>query len=205
MVAALVAAVLTLAVLTVLPGPDVAVVTRVALGQGRSAALRAALGIVCGLLLWGCLAVAGVAAVLAASDRAYLVVKVVGAVLLVGLGVQALWHARETAPAPATAPGTGRPGRPWRTGLATNLLNPKIGVFYTSLLPQLVPRGAPETLTLVGLVLAHAVLSVVWLSAYVVVVTRAASFLGRPRVRRALDRLTGVVLVGLGARVLTQA
>jgi threonine/homoserine/homoserine lactone efflux protein len=86
-------------------------------------------------------------------------------------------------------------------GLASNLLNPKIAVFYTGLLPQLVPRGAPYVPTLIGLVLVHAVLGLGWLSLYATAVTRAAATLRQPRVRAVLERTTGVILVGFGLRV----
>ncbi len=200
MTASLVTAVLALALLTVLPGPDVAVVTRVALARGRSGALRTALGIVSGLLAWGLLTVAGLAALLAASATAYTAVRVAGAAYLVWLGLQALWSSRAGAVSAAAVTGSAT-GRPFRTGLVSNLLNPKIAVFYTGLLPNLVPAGAPQATTLVGLVLVHAVLSLGWLTLYAALVGRAAGTLQRPRVRRTLDRVTGVVLVGFGLRL----
>lgn len=200
MTASLVAAVLTLLLLTVLPGPDVAVVTRLALSQGRAGALRGSLGIVCGLLAWGLLTVAGLAALLAASATAYAVVKYVGAGYLVVLGLQALWRSRTAAA--DTATGAPPPaGAAFRVGLVSNLLNPKIAVFYTGLLPALVPPGAPHVVTLSGLVLAHCLLALVWLGAYAALLVRASAYLQRPRVRRLLDRVTGVVLIGFGVRV----
>lgn len=200
MLPSLLAAVAALTVLTVLPGPDVAVVTRVALAQGRAAAFRTSLGIVSGLLTWGLLTVAGLAAVLAASATAYTVVKLAGAAYLCWLGVQAIRHAGRDAV--ADVPEAARRSRgPWRTGFLSNVLNPKIAAFYTGVLPQLVPEGAPHAVTLVGLVLAHVAISLGWLAVYAAIVTRAARALRRPRVRQALDRVTGVVLLGFGARV----
>jgi threonine/homoserine/homoserine lactone efflux protein len=81
------------------------------------------------------------------------------------------------------------------------MLNPKIAVFYTGLLPQLVPAGAPHTATLLGLVAAHVVVTIAWLTLYAWLLTRATAALTRPPVRRALDRLTGLVLVGFGVRI----
>ena len=202
MTSSLIAAVLALALLTVLPGPDIAVVTRITLAHGRQAAVRGSFGVVSGLLVWGLLTVAGLAAVLAASAEAYTAVKLVGALYLLWLGAQTLWRSRRSYGSDEAAAMSGPPGRPWRTGLLTNLTNPKIAVFYTSLLPQLVPDGAPRTPTLVALVLAHALISLSWLLLYTTAVSRAAVTLRRPRVRRALERVTGVVLVGFGVRVL---
>jgi threonine/homoserine/homoserine lactone efflux protein len=194
----LLAPLLALVVLTVLPGPDVAVVTRVALSSGRSAALRASAGILSGLLVWGLLTVAGLAALLAASATAYTVVKLAGAAYLVWLGVQAL-----RGRAAEKAPKIGE--RHFRTGLTSNVLNPKIAVFYSSLLPSLVPEGAPHALTLMGLVLAHALMGVLWLGAISIALARAAGGLQRPGIRRALERITGTVLIAFGARVAAEA
>ena len=198
MLTAWVAAVVALAILTVLPGPDVAVVTRTALSQGRAAAVRTSFGIVSGLFVWGVLAVAGLAALLAASATAYTWLKIIGAAYLVTLGLLTLWHSRMT-PAPDVAPV--RSARPFLTGFLSNVTNPKIAVFYTSLLPGLVPSGAPQALTMLGLVVVHALMGIAWLGFYASVVVRAAGTLQRPRVRQALDRVTGVVLIGFGLRV----
>ena len=201
---ALLAAVAALTLLTLVPGPDLAVVTRVALASGRGAAARTAAGIVAGLLVWGLLTVAGLAALLAASAEAYALVKLAGAAYLVFLGVQTLWRSRRSLAQESVAVPP-RAERPWRTGLVTNLVNPKIAVFYTGLLPQLVPAGAPAAPTLGALVLVHAGLSLAWLNLYALLLHRASATLQRPRVRRALDQLTGLVLVGFGLRVATQS
>jgi threonine/homoserine/homoserine lactone efflux protein len=198
------AAVLILALLTVVPGPDVAVVTRVALGSGRPAAAWTAAGVATGCLVWGVLTAAGLAAVLAASAEAYAVVKLVGAAYLVFLGMQALWRSRRGAEPVAPAVSSRREGRPFLTGVLTNLLNPKIAVFYTGLLPHLVPAGAPVGVTLLALVVVHAVLGLLWLNAYAALLHGARGTLTRPRVRRAMERVTGIVLIGFGLRVATQ-
>lgn len=190
---------LALAILTVLPGPDVAVVTRVALAYGRAAAFRTTLGIVCGLLVWGTLTVAGLAAVLAASAAAYAVVRVAGAAYLVVLGLTTLWRSRRRPSGEEVAVPVSR--HAWRTGFVSNVLNPKIGVFYTAVLPTLVPDGAPHTATLVSLVLAHAAMGVVWLALLAALLDRAARVVRQPRVRQAMERVTGVVLVAFGLRV----
>jgi threonine/homoserine/homoserine lactone efflux protein len=191
-----------LAVLTVVPGPDMAVVTRVALTAGWPAASRTVFGVVAGLLIWGASTVVGLAAVLAASVTVYAVVKVVGGTYLIWLGLGALRRARRLPPEPTGT--TAFAGGPWRTGLATNLLNPKIAVFYTGLLPQLVPSGAPTTITLAGLVGVHAALTFVWLNLYALLLRRARRPLQRPSIRRTLEGVTGCVLVGFGLRVVIE-
>ncbi len=192
-----------LALLTLVPGPDMAVVTRRAVARGRADGLRTVAGITAGLLLWGVLTVAGLAAVLAASAEVYLAVKLAGAAYLCFLGVQSL---RRPGAEPHPQPGggsAGDAGSAWRTGLLSNALNPKIAVFYTGLLPALAPSGLRPAAGMALLVLIHVVLTVAWLATYVHVLSRARRFFSRPRVRRALDRVTGVVLIGFGIRVAT--
>ncbi|UFQ14124.1 MULTISPECIES: LysE family translocator [Streptomyces] len=201
-----------LAVLTIVPGPDMAVVTRRAVSAGWRDGLRTVGGITGGLLVWGVLTVMGLAAVLAASTVAYTAVKLAGAAYLVFLGVQALARGRrvrppargrgvqaQTAGTPPAAP----PGSPWRTGLVSNVFNPKIAVFYTGLLPTLAPSALSPHTGMALLVLLHAVLTAVWLGGYVLLLAKARAFFQRPSVRRAMDRITGVVLIGFGVKVAT--
>ncbi|WP_189327051.1 LysE family translocator [Streptomyces flaveus] len=193
-----------LALLTVVPGPDMAVVTKRAIASGRSEGLRTAAGITTGLLVWGVFTVVGLAAVLEASAEAYFILKILGAAYLAFLGLQALWQSRRSAPRTAEPVATGS-GRAYLTGLTTNVLNPKIAVFYTGLLPTLTPDGLPTAVGMGLLVLLHAALTLTWLGSYVHLVSRARSVFERPRVRRLLDRVTGVVLIGFGVRVAAEA
>ncbi|WP_405919815.1 LysE family translocator [Streptomyces longwoodensis] len=204
------AAVGVLAVLTMVPGPDMAVVTKRAVACGWRDGLRTVGGIASGLLVWGALTVVGLAAVLAASATAYTVVKLAGAGYLLILGVQSLVRSRRhRTDDPATAAGAAPKGNPWRTGLISNLFNPKIAVFYTGLVPTLAPSDLSPHAGMALLVLLHAVLTVLlhavltllWLGGYVMVLAKARGFFERPAVRRGMDRVTGVVLVGFGVKV----
>ena len=192
------------ALLTITPGADMALVTRNALAGGRRAALFTTFGINAGLFAWAALSAVGLAAVLSASAEAYTTLRVVGAAYLVYLGIQAIRSAgREPdreCPEAGDAARSGR-SRAFRQGLLTNLLNPKIAVFYSTLLPQFVSPGDPVVLKSLLLAAIHNLMGLVWLSAYAHAVTRSRDLLSRPRVRRGLDRLTGAVLVGLGARL----
>ncbi|WAZ26025.1 LysE family translocator [Streptomyces cinnabarinus] len=198
----LAAALGVLGLLTVVPGPDMAVVTRRALLAGPEDALRTVGGIASGLLVWGALAVAGLAAVLAASPTAYLTVKLLGAAYLVFLGAQALWQHPHATPADTAVPIA---GGPWRTGLISNVLNPKIAVCYTALLPTLAPPALPAAWAMTLLVLLHVALTCAWLGGCVLLLSRAGPLLGKPGVRRALARITGVVLIAFGIAVATTA
>ncbi|MFE3764122.1 LysE family translocator [Streptomyces sp. NPDC059104] len=208
MLTQLAAATGVLALLTLVPGPDMAIVTRRAVSRGRADGLRTVGGIAAGLLLWGALTVAGLAALLAASAEVYLVVKLAGAAYLCFLGIQSLRRpggGPEGGPDGAASGGGGGSGSAWRTGLVSNALNPKIAVFYTGLLPTLAPHGLRPAVGMALLVLVHVLLTLLWLSTYVYVLSHARRFFTRPRVRRTMDRVTGVVLIGFGVRVATSA
>ncbi|MGO4648069.1 LysE family translocator [Nocardia sp. 2YAB30] len=187
-----------LAALTVVPGPDMAVVTKQAVGSSWQDGLRAVGGITVGLLIWGLLTVVGLVAIVAASVTVYTVVKLAGAAYLVFLGFQALLHSRRDPVALVAAPPA---GNPWRTGLVSNLVNPKIAVFYTGLLPTLAPSGLPPHIGMTLLVLVHAILTLGWLGGYAMLLANARAFFERPSVRRSMDRVTGLVLIGFGVKV----
>jgi len=181
------------------PGPDTALVVRVALAGGRRAGMMAALGVGIGLATWSLAASAGVAGLLHASPVVFAGLELGGAAVLVALGARAIGSAVRPAPAAAAA-GVG-PGRALRQGLLSNLGNPKIAVFFTGLLPQFAPGGGASfggLLLLGGLFCA---MTVAWLGAYAAAVDRAARLLTRPAVRRALEALSGAVLVALGVRL----
>jgi RhtB (resistance to homoserine/threonine) family protein len=193
------------ALLTITPGADMALVTRNALLSGRRAAFLTTLGINAGCFTWGVASAVGIAALLAASTEAFTALKVVGAAYLVYLGVRTIWDARGMrSPVGAEAPVPGhRPAGAWafRQGLTTNLLNPKIAVFYTTFLPQFMNPGDPVLAKSVLLAGIHSLMGLAWLTAYAYAVTRAGDVLRRPSVRRWLDRVTGSVLVALGVRL----
>lgn len=206
MLVAFLAAVGALALLTVLPGPDFAVVARWAAVGGRRSGLLASGGVAVGLLVWGAFTVLGLSAVLAASPVAYAVVRYLGAAYLVWMAVRLLWrsfreHGSAPVPAAATTSSPGAGATAFRQGLLTNLLNPKIAAFYVGVLPLLVPHGAPRALALATLVLCYVVLGLIWLGLCSVIVARGSRVLSRPRVRAWLDRVTAVVLLGFASRL----
>jgi threonine/homoserine/homoserine lactone efflux protein len=183
-------------VIALTPGADTALVVRTALVAGAAPARRTALGTVSGLMVWGAASACGIAAVLNASAEAYTTVKLAGAAYLIWLGIQAIRQAGEHEPA-----GGARSGSPFRQGLLCNLLNPKAGVFFTALLPQFVSPQDPALAVSLLLTAIAAVTSLMWLTVYATLVPRAGDVLRRPPVRRALDRVTGTVLIGLGVRL----
>jgi threonine/homoserine/homoserine lactone efflux protein len=191
------------AALTVTPGLDTALVLRSALTGRRREAAATAGGIVAGLFVWGAAAAAGLSALLTASQVAYDVLRFAGAAYLLWMGGRLLFRAIRPRPGgPPAAPVTGRAGwRAARLGLVTNLLNPKVGVFYVALLPQFLPSGADPLA--VGLLLAtvHAALSIVWFGLLIGLAGTLGRWLRRPGAMRSIDGVSGAALVGFGVRL----
>jgi threonine/homoserine/homoserine lactone efflux protein len=183
-------------VVIVTPGQDTALTVRNTLAGGRRAGVRTAAGVVCGQAVWALAASAGVAALLVASEPAFVALKLAGAAYLVFLGAQALRAAaRRRTDVDRDAPAVR--GRELRQGMLSNLGNPKMAVFFSSLLPQF-GDSFPE---LLGLGLLFCALTMAWLTAYAATLARAGDILRRPRARRAIDALTGTALVALGLRL----
>ena len=188
------------AVVIVTPGQDTALTIRNTLLGGRSGGIATAAGVVSGQLVWALAASAGLSAVLLASAPLFMAIRIAGAAYLVLLGVQALVAAIRGAHCVNADAAPRRRRAPYRQGVLSNLGNPKMAVFFTSLLPQFGSSFA----AMLALGLVFATLTLVWLSAYAVAVAKATNFLQRSWVRRALDAVTGLVLVALGLRVATE-
>ena len=181
----------------VIPGQDTALTIRNTLAGGRRSGLATALGVVTGQATWTLATGAGLAAVLLASEAAFSTLKLVGAAYLVFLGASTLLDAVRPRPRAARSAGTRRPRAAYRQGVLSNLGNPKIAAFFTSLLPQF----GSGFLELWALGFFFAAMTLSWLTAYAVVVAKAGDVLRRPRARRVLDALCGTALVALGLRL----
>jgi threonine/homoserine/homoserine lactone efflux protein len=198
----------------VTPGQDTALTIRNTLVGGRRAGIATGGGVVSGLATWTVASSAGLAALIVASQPLFLTVRLIGAAYLVFLGLQALRaafflrpspSARHSFPSPSGG-GSGwglKPFIAYRQGLFSNLSNPKIVVFFLSLLPQFVTRGATAFLGLLLLGAIFCAITLTWLTLYAIVVARIGDFLRRDRIRRAMEATTGFVLVGLGLRLAT--
>jgi threonine/homoserine/homoserine lactone efflux protein len=193
---------LTALLLTLTPGLDTALVLRTAAVQGGRKAMGAGAGIVTGVLIWGLVAALGLGAVLAVSRLAYTLLQIVGAAYLLWLGWKLFSGALRSRPTPpADAPPLVRGERCFLRGLLTNLLNPKVGVFYVSLLPQFVPADVPVVGFSVLLAGIHAVMGLLWFAALVLATRPLGRWLRRPTVMRSLDTVTGLALMGFGLRL----
>jgi threonine/homoserine/homoserine lactone efflux protein len=201
MTAGLVGFLAVAAIVIVTPGQDTALTIRNTLLGGRRAGVSTAFGVSSAQAVWALATSIGLAALLAASEPAFVALKLAGAVYLVWLGAHSLVAAwRGTAIAQRRAGDGLRPRAAYRQGVLSNLGNPKMAVFFTSLLPQFASSFAG----LLALGIVFSLLTVAWLSAYAVAVARAGDVLRRPGVRRVLDAVTGAVLVALGLRLATE-
>ena len=196
---ALIAFVLAAGLLTVTPGIDTALVLRTAGVEGARKAALAGLGIALGCLAWGVFVALGLGLLLQASELAYTILRWAGAAYLVWLGVKLIRSRREGL---IEAEAEKTDGGAWlRRGLLTNLLNPKVGIFYVSFLPQFIPAGADVQSTTILLAAIHAGLGLAWFGALILATRPIAAALRRPGTVRLLDRLTGGLFLMFGARL----
>ncbi|GAB3403105.1 LysE family translocator [Flindersiella endophytica] len=215
MLTALLAFTAVAVVLTITPGLDTMLVLRTAIGAGPRVGLLAGLGIGLGCYAWGAATAVGLTALLAASELAFTVLRIAGAAYLVWLGGRALWNARKrkaaTPEAEADADAQDAPPPSTsalaaiRNGFLTNLLNPKIGVFYMTLLPQFVPPGRSVFWTTLTLVTIHNVLGMLWFGLLTSAARTMRHRLSRPNVKRRIEQLSGVAFLGFGVQLATQA
>jgi len=186
------------ALVIVTPGQDTALTIRNTLRGGRRGGVFTALGVSTAQCVWAAATSAGLAALLVASEPVFLGLRWFGAAYLVFLGLQSLVRAARGAAATHERPRRSRSA--YRQGLVSNLGNPKMAIFFTSLLPQFAHSFAG--LLVLGIV--FAALTLTWLSGYAFAVAKAGDALLRPAVRRAIDAVVGAVLVAFGARLATE-
>lgn len=193
------------AVVICTPGQDTALTIRNTLSSGRAGGIGTAAGVALGQAVWTVAASAGVVALLTASEPAFRALKLAGAAYLVYLGIQSLLAAVRRKDRVAKPGGGSEVGitRALRQGLISNLGNPKMAVFFASLLPQFAPGGGASFLVLLALGLLFCTMTLAWLTLYAVAIARLRGLLAGP-VRRVLDAVTGAVLVVFGIRLATE-
>jgi threonine/homoserine/homoserine lactone efflux protein len=191
------------------PGQDTALTIRSTMLGGRRGGIFTALGVSTGQAIWALAASAGVVAILLASEPLFLALRLAGAAYLILLGAQSLWAALRSHTEARAIAGRGSsrrltPVKAYRQGVVSNLGNPKMAAFFTSLLPQFAPQDGSAFLTLFALGIVFSLMTLAWLTGYAFAVARASRLLQRPRVRRLLDGITGAALVALGLRLATE-
>ena len=190
-------------IIVVVPGPDMALVARNTLAGGRSAGLRTATGTLLGLSIHAGAALVGLSVVIAASATAFNMVKLAGAAYLIWLGLETLWTTRKRDVLDVSrSPSLPRvAAAPLVQGILTNVLNPKLAVFFLSFLPQFVDPSMPATPQILLLASTFIAMGAIWLVLYVVAIDQLSGVLTRPAVKRWLDRVIGTTLVALGIRL----
>ena len=206
------------------PGPDSMLVMRNTMRGGRRAGWVTACGTLSGLTMWALAAALGLSALLRVSHVGYDILRFCGAAYLIWLGVTSLVHFRRkntaepvaqaggsapAVPGPTvpgrTGPGAARPRRAYLNGMLSNLLNPKISVFFMAFLPAFVPAGASA----VGFSLVLGIWFIaetgMWLAVVAWLADRGVRWLRRPAVQRWMERVTGIVLIGFGLRLATES
>jgi threonine/homoserine/homoserine lactone efflux protein len=192
----LIAYIAAASLLTVTPGLDTALVLRTAVTRGTREAVLTGTGIAAGCFAWAALVAFGLGALLAASAFAYTALRWIGAAYLLWLGYKMLRFPRRTF-VTGSAVGAGK-HKAFPTGLLTNLLNPKVGVFYVSFLPQFVPAGVRVAPYMLLLGVIHAFLGLIWFACLIAATRPIARFLAKPSVVQLCDRLTGGMFVAFG-------
>ena len=189
--------------LTLTPGVDTALVLRAATVEGRRPAAFGAVGIGLGCLVWGAAVALGLGAVVTASPLAFTALKWAGAAYLLYLGVGLVWKPRRTLSLDLASPSQAGAGglETLRRGLLTNLLNPKVGVFYVSFLPQFTPPGMPMAPWVFLLACIHVVLGLLWFTVLIAATIPIGRWMAKPGIVTVMDRLTGCVFIGFGARL----
>ena len=189
---------------TVVPGADMALVTRQVFLGGPRLAQRTIMGNLAGICVHGAALAVGLSALLVASATAYTVVKLAGAAYLVWLGIQTIRAARRPPVVPDAAADLAGPltsRRAFAQGLISTVLNPKPALFFLTFIPQFIDRNESVLAQTLFLTLVHVIVGLVWLTTYAQLVDRARRVLTRDRFRRRLERSTGAVLIALGVRV----
>ncbi len=203
-VASLPAFLIAVVLISASPGPAMALITRRAAIRGTRAAVPTILGLEAGLYIWALAAGAGLAALVAASETAYLVLRIVGAAVLIALGIRAwrtAWADRGSQAPPAYAPTARSSWVAFGEGALVQLANPKAAVFMFAFYPQFVPADRPLLQTTALLALLQVAVETCLYLTFALAVGRASSWFRRRRVRRRVEAASGAVLIGLGIRM----
>lgn len=197
------------ALVIVTPGPDTLVTVRNALIGGRGAGIATAFGVATGQIIWVLATSLGLVALLLASEPLFNAIKLLGAIYLMWLGLQAITHAVRSNIATPGLEGKNerprlRPTQAFRHGLLSDLGNPKMAVFFASVLPQFAPQGEGMLSALVLLGFVFAALALAWLTLYSIAVTAVGGILARSSVRRTVEGTMGGILVLLGLRLVVE-
>jgi RhtB (resistance to homoserine/threonine) family protein len=190
--------------LIILPGPDTAIATKNTVTVGRIGGLKTALGTCCALLIHTSAAVLGLSAIIVKSALLFSVFKYVGAVYLIYLGVKTLWSLKkneETASVEMNTKSQFVNTSCFKQGFITNILNPKVAVFFLTFLPQFVDSGSNTFIPFLIMGITYTVLTAVWFLLYVYLINQISSFMKKPKTQEIIEGITGTILIGFGIKL----
>lgn len=190
--------------LIILPGPDTAIATKNTITLGRIGGLKTALGTCCALLIHTSAAVLGLSAIIVKSALLFSILKYVGAVYLIYLGVKTLWFLRkkeETASVEMNTKSRFENTSCFKQGFLTNLLNPKVAVFFLTFLPQFVDSGSNTFIPFLIMGITYTVLTAIWFLLYVYLINQISVFMKKPKAQNIIEGITGTILVGFGVKL----
>ncbi|MFP7298663.1 LysE family translocator [Neobacillus niacini] len=189
--------------LIILPGPDTAIATKNTLTVGKTGGLRTIFGTCCALLIHTLAAVVGLSAIIVKSAFVFSIFKYVGAVYLVYLGIKTLWALRKNKAAPDEMSIESKYGNKscFKQGFLTNLLNPKVAVFFLTFLPQFVNSGSPSFIPFLIMGITYTLLTAVWFLFYIYLLNQIRTFMKKPKTQTVMEGITGTILIGFGIKL----
>ena len=188
--------------LILLPGPDTAIATKNTLSVGRTGGFKTMLGTCCALLIHTLAAVAGLSAIIVKSALLFSVLKYIGAVYLVYLGIKTLSVLRHQKAAPELSFENKYDGKScFKQGFLTNLLNPKVAVFFLTFLPQFVDSGSQTFIPFLVMGITYMILTAIWFVFYIYLLNQIGAFMKRPKTQRVMEAATGTILIGFGIKL----
>jgi RhtB (resistance to homoserine/threonine) family protein len=190
--------------LIILPGPDTAIATKNTLTVGKIGGLKTALGTCCALLIHTSAAVLGLSAIIVKSAFLFSVFKYVGAVYLIYLGIKSLWSLKkkkEVASLEGNTKSQLKNTSCFKQGFLSNILNPKVAVFFLTFLPQFVDPGSNAFLQFLVMGITYTVLTAIWFLLYIYLINQISAFMKRPKAQNIIEGITGSILIGFGIKL----
>lgn len=193
--------VITCIFLIILPGPDTAIMTKNTLTVGKQGGFKTMMGICCALSIHTLTAIVGLSAIIAKSALLFSIFKYIGAVYLIYLGIKSLWTLRNQETNEFVVESKYKNKSSFRQGFLTNLLNPKIAVFFLTFLPQFVDPGSHTFMPFLILGITYIVLTIVWYLFYIYLLNQISAFMKKPKTQKVIEGITGTILIGFGIKL----
>ncbi|MGE7717723.1 LysE family translocator [Priestia megaterium] len=193
--------VITCVFLIILPGPDTAIMTKNTLTVGKQGGFKTMIGICCALSIHTLTAIVGLSAIIAKSALLFSIFKYIGAVYLIYLGIKSLWTLRNQEATETVVKIKYKNTSSFKQGFLTNLLNPKIAVFFLTFLPQFVNPGSHAFMPFLILGMTYIILTIVWYLFYIYLLNQISAFMKKPKTQKVIEGITGTILIGFGIKL----